>query len=69
MGNCFQTSGPSEVLVKSGERCYKSINSYLSGQNGPLFADDIFKYISINEQYCILIRISLKFVPKDPIDN
>ena len=23
----------------------------------------------MNEKYCILIQISLKFVPKDPIDN
>ena len=32
-------------------------------------ADDIFKCIFINEKFCILIRISLKFVPRGPIDN
>ena len=32
------------------------------------FADDIFKCISLNE-YCILIKISLKFVPLGPISN
>ena len=32
-------------------------------------ADDIFKCIFMNEKVCILIRISLKIVPKGPIDN
>ena len=31
--------------------------------------DNIFKYISVNEKFCILINISLKFVPKGPINN
>ena len=34
------------------------------GQNGRLFADDIFR---LNEKFCILVKVSLKFVPKDPI--
>ena len=38
-------------------------------QNGRHFADDIFKCIFMNEKFCIFIRISLKFVPKGPIDN
>ena len=33
-------------------------------QNGQHFADNIFKCILMNEKYCILIKISLKFVPK-----
>ena len=33
------------------------------------FADDIFKCIFVNEKFCILIKISLKFVPKSLIDN
>ena len=39
------------------------------GQNGRHFAHDIFNRIFINEKFCILNRISLKFVPKDPIHN
>ena len=39
------------------------------GQNGRHFTDDILKYIFLNEKYCNLIRISMKFVPKGPIDN
>ena len=33
------------------------------------FADDIFKRIFINENVWIAIKISLKFVPKGPINN
>ena len=40
-----------------------------SGQNGHHFADGIFKCIFINERFCISIQISLKFVPKDLINN
>ena len=32
-------------------------------------ADDIFKCIFVNEKFCILIKISLNFVLKGPIDN
>ena len=34
-----------------------------------MLADDIFKCIFLNEKFGIVIRISLKFIPKDPIDN
>ena len=33
-----------------------------------ILADNIFKCISLNEKFYILIKISLKFVPKGPID-
>ena len=45
------------------------INSFLPGQNGRHFVDHIFRCICVNEKFCILIKISLKFVPKGPIDN
>ena len=32
-------------------------------------AYDIFKCIFLNEKFNIVIQISLKFVPKGPIDN
>ena len=38
-------------------------------ENDRCFADDIFKGIFWNENFRILIRISLKFVPYGPIDN
>ena len=34
-----------------------------------ILADNKFKCIFLNEKYRISIRISLKFVPKGPIDN
>ena len=39
------------------------------GQNGRHFADDIFRCIFVNEKFCILIKISLMFVPKSLIDK
>ena len=38
------------------------------GQNGRHFTNDIFRCIFKNEKFCIFIQISLKFVPKGPID-
>ena len=34
-----------------------------------ILADDIFKCIFLNENFCIMIKISLKFALKGPIDN
>ena len=39
------------------------------GQNDRHFADDIFKCIFVNEKFCILIEILLRFILKRPIDN
>ena len=44
-------------------------NSSPTGQIVRHFADNIFRCIFMNEKFCILIRISLKFLPKRPIDN
>ena len=38
-------------------------------QNGHRFADDTFKCIFLNENVWIHIKISLRFVPKGPINN
>ena len=43
--------------------------SSLPGQNGRHSKDDIFICIFMNEMICIMIKISLKFIPKGPIDN
>ena len=45
------------------------VNSSPPGQNSRHFTDNIFRYISVNENFCILVEISLKFVPKGPINN
>ena len=44
-------------------------NSLRPRQNGRHFPDDILKCILLNENIWILIEISLKFVPKGPINN
>ena len=46
-----------------------TFNSSPPGQNGRYVADDIFKCIYMNENFSILIRISLNFVPMGPIYN
>ena len=46
-----------------------TFNTLRPRQNGCLFADDIFKRMFLNENIWILITISLKFVPKGPINN
>ena len=46
-----------------------SFNSSPPGRDYPLFADDIFRYIFVNEKFRILVKISLNFVPEGPIDN
>ena len=38
-------------------------------QNGHHFAVNILKYIFLNENVWISIKISMQFVPKDPINN
>ena len=49
--------------------CHASFNTLRPRQNGRHFVDDFFKCIFLNENVCIPIRISLKFVPKGPINN
>ena len=45
------------------------INSLRPRRNGRYNADDILKCIFLNENVSIAIKISLKFVPKGPINN
>ena len=45
------------------------LNSSPPGKNGHHFTDNIVRYIFVNEKFCILIKISLKFVAEGPVDN
>ena len=45
------------------------LNTLRPGQDGRRFADDTFKRIFLNENVGISIKISLKFVPKGPINS
>ena len=52
------------------QRCIWIVfNTMRPRQNGRRFADDTFKRIFVNENVIISIKISLKFVPKGPINN
>ena len=52
-----------------GILCNKPFNTLRPRQNGRHFPDDIFKCIFVNENVILSIEISLKFVPKGPINN
>ena len=45
------------------------LNWSAPGQNGCHSPDDIFRCIFVNKKFCILSKISMRFVPKGPIDN
>ena len=47
----------------------KSVNSMRPRQNGGHFADDTLKRFFLNGNDTILIKISVKFVPKGPFNN
>ena len=48
---------------------HDTFNTLKPWQNGRHLPDDIFKCIFLNENVLITIKISLKFVPKGPINN
>ena len=52
-----------------GMWCRVTVNSLRLRQNGRHFPDNIFKCIFLNENVCISLKISLKFVPEVRISN
>ena len=48
---------------------HKWLSTFRPKQIGRHFADDIFKRIFLNENVEISIKISPRFVPRDPINN
>ena len=59
------------AFLTSTQKCFRPqcVNTLRLRQNGRRFPDDIFKCIFLNENSPISIKISLKFVPKSPINN
>ena len=49
--------------------CRVTVNTLRQRQHGRHLPDNIFKCIFLNENVWISIKISLKFVPKGPINN
>ena len=43
--------------------------THIPWTNGRNFTDDILRGIFVDEKFCILIKIPLKFAPKSLIDN
>ena len=71
--SCKSTEGPinnKKMMTKETwkKTCCRA-NSLRPRQNRRHFADDVFKCNFLNEIVWILIKISLKFVPKGPINN
>ena len=65
--HCSDSSAPVIDMDDLKQLILGALNSctWSTWQNGRRFADDIF----VNEKFCILMQISLKFVPKGLIDN
>ena len=63
-----------QVLQNAGcwhckDEHHEMLNTLMPRQHGRYFIDDIFKCIFLNENVWILLTISLKLVPKFPINN
>ena len=43
--------------------------SFCLGQNGRHFTHDIYRFIFANEKFCVLIKLSLKLIRNDTINN
>ena len=56
-------------LLMENELSPDSSLTHLPEQMAAILADDIFKSYFLNDDYRIVIQISLKFVPRSPIDN
>ena len=64
---CIPLIIPSDRTPHTAHICY--LNTLRPRQNGRRFADDIFKCIFLDENVWIPTKISMKFVPKRPINN
>ena len=60
----------SDIRVKASSlNAIIIIKSSPPEQSGRYFTDGIFRCIFMNKKFCVLIEISLKFVPRGPINN
>ena len=66
----WEIPGKGDMITGLYMHCWHEwFNSSSPQQNGRQFAEDIFKCISMNEKFGILIKISLKFVSNWQKDN
>ena len=71
---CLPTNIPCSNLTgmktsRMNRTLWKHVNTLGPRQNGHHFIDDTIKHIFLNENVRISIEISLKFVPKGPVNN
>ena len=67
---CIYAATSTTVYIMSHRRWNSvKVNTLRPRQNGRHFPDDIFKCFFLNENVSIAIKMSLKFVPKGPINN
>ena len=66
VGSQHSTCWRPDIIICHGIVVLPNWGLYKKGHH---FADDTFKCIFVTETFCILINISLKFVPKIEIDN
>ena len=57
------------VFANCRDAIQLQLNTLRPRQNGRHFADDIFKWIFLNENLWIPIKIVLKYVPQGPMNN
>ena len=67
--HCKVTCNGHQSHIKPHTALNPKVNTLRPRQNGRHISDDIFKCIFWNENNYISIKISLKFVPKGPINN
>ena len=67
----YQENAIEDVICKMVDIVWRPqyVNTLRPGQNGRHVTDDSFKCIFLNDNWFNLIKSSLKFVPKGPINN
>ena len=68
-GHGYLVYATGDFTFPTGHYTIGLFNTFWPKQNGRYFPDTIFKYIFLAENVYILLMISLKFVPKVPINN
>ena len=65
----YKSSSVHSLNFSRWEDCFDLLNTLRPRQHGRHFADYTFKLIFLNENFIFSNKISLKFVPKGPINN
>ena len=69
MGPYNPLHAPEDLHVRITVSPWRFLTHLPLDKMAAVLADNIFKCMFLNENFYILIKIPLKFVPKGPIDN